>query len=338
MVSGFKRTLAIFVSFGVICALLLLLLYNTMVNGLPGDSRSYSALFTHVSGLSQGDDVRVAGVRVGKVEDIEIVDDGAKVSFELSNDQPLLDNTQLVMRYQNLLGQRYLSIVQGEKRGAELPAESTIPMSRTSPGFDLTELLNGFRPLLEVLEPDQVNQLATSVIKVLQGEGSTIESVLKQTSELTSYVANRDQVIGEVLTNLTPVLNDLAGQGDALRSTAKQLRQLMTGLAKDRKTIGNSVSSLSNLITETSSLLEELREPADVNASLFRKVAATLDENKKMMTRTLAAFQQVFGALGRAGSYQNGLNVYLCTLWISTPLGEINLNLNNPGPWTEVCS
>lgn len=336
MVTGFKRILATFVVFAAICGLLLLLLYNTMLNAVPGDTRTYTALFTHVSGLSDGDDVRVAGVRVGKVSDIEIVDDGAKVTFELSNDQPMLRNTQLVMRYQNLLGQRYLSMVQGEKRGEPLPADSTIPLDRTNPGFDLSELLNGFRPLLDVLEPEQVNQLATSVIEVLQGEGRTIESVLRQTAELTSYVANRDEVIGNVLDNLTPVLNDLAGQGDALRSTVRQLRELMTGLAEERETIGNSISSLSNLITETSGFLEELREPADVNASLFRKVAATLDQNKELMTRTLGAFDTVFGSLGRATSYQNGMNVYLCSLWLATPLGEINLN-GEPGPWTEVC-
>ncbi|RYE78759.1 MAG: MCE family protein [Myxococcales bacterium] len=336
MVSGFKRTLTFFVVFSLVCAFLLMLLYNTMRNAVPGDTREYTALFTHVSGLSKGDDVRVAGVRVGKVDDIEIVDTGAKVTFELSDDQPMLANTQMVMRYQNLLGQRYLSLVQGSKRGPLLPAGSTVPMSRTNPGFDLTELLNGFRPLLDVLEPDQVNQLATSVIEVLQGEGTTIESVLKQTAELTSYVANRDDVIGEVLNNLTPVLNDLAGQGDALRSTVKQLRTLMTGLAKDRKTIGNSISSLSNLITETSGFLQEVREPAAVNASLFRKVAEALDENKDLMSRTLVSFEQVFASLGRASSYKNSLNVYLCSLWLATPLGEINLN-GQPGPFSEVC-
>ena len=75
-----------------------------------------------------------------------------------------------------------------------------MPLDRTDPGFDLTELLNGFRPLFEVLRPADVNQLASSLVQVLQGEGGTVEQLLQQTTQLTTYVADRDAVIGEVLT------------------------------------------------------------------------------------------------------------------------------------------
>ena len=247
MITGFRSIVVKFAAFALVSALLAVVLLNTMFNGVRGDSLGYTAEFADVAGLRVGDDVRVAGVRVGRVEGIRVVEGGAEVALQVKADQPLLDTTKIVMRYQNLLGQRYLALVQGADRGSRLAAGATIPLARTSPGFDLTELLNGFRPLFEALRPDDVNALATSLVKVLQGEGGTVESLLAQTGRLTNFLADRDQVVGEVLDNLTPVLVDLAGRGTELQSTVAELEALMTGLARDRKSIGASIDGMSQL-------------------------------------------------------------------------------------------
>jgi phospholipid/cholesterol/gamma-HCH transport system substrate-binding protein len=338
MITGFRQTMWKFVAFAVVALALLALLYNTMVNGVPGHTRRFTAEFSDVTGLAPGDDVRVAGVRVGKVDGITIVPGGARVAFELSDQQPLLDTTHLVMRYQNLLGQRYVSMVQGPRRGAPLAAGADVPRSRTSPGFDLTELLNGFRPLLEVLQPADVNRLATSLITVLQGEGGSIEGLLTETDHLTNFLADRDAVFGRVLVRLTPVLNDLAGQGDELHSTVHELRLLMTGLAADRHRIGSSIDSLSTLITSTSRLLDESRRPVVLDVHLLRQVAQTLDDQKLHLTAALKAFGLTFGDLGRVSSYRNSVNIYLCSLWLQAGKAQVSLNGNpSGGPWSEVC-
>src|SRR5690348_2362076 len=261
MIAGFKAILVKFSLFALVAVLLGYLLVNTMLHGLSGETVHYKAEFADVSGLRSGDDIRVAGVRVGRVQNVKITDAGAEVDFDLVKRQKLLTTTTLVMRYQNLLGQRYLAMVQGAKRGPVMKADSTVPMSRTNPGFDLTELLNGFRPLFEALRPDDVNQLAESVVKVLQGEGGTVENLLTKTAKLTNFLADRDQIVGEVLNNLTPVLVDMAGQGDELRGTVLELKALMTGLARDRKSIGSSIDGMSELIGSTSDLLTQLRVP-----------------------------------------------------------------------------
>jgi phospholipid/cholesterol/gamma-HCH transport system substrate-binding protein len=338
MVTGFRSTLVKFLAFAVIALAMLVLLYNTMVNGVPGGTRTFTADFANVSGLETGDDIRVAGVRVGKVDRIGLIPGGAAVTFELQDSQPILANTQMVMRYQNLLGQRYLSLVQPSRHGAALPAGATIPRSRTSPGFDLTELLNGFRPLLQTLQPSAVNQLAASLIEVLQGEGGTVQQLLEQTTKLTDFVADRDQVYGQVLTNLTPVLQDLAGQGTAISSTVHELRLLMTGLADDRKSIGASITGLSHLITHTSTLLEEARKPVVLDTALFRKVAVTLDSQRSLLTKALHSFGDTFGDLGRFSSYTSAGNVYICTMWLKTALGQLNLNGAADGPWSRPCA
>ena len=104
------------VKFGIFASVALLLGYllvNTMLHGLTGDTVHYKAEFSDVSGLRTGDDIRVAGVRVGRVQSVEITDAGAGV-VRPGQAAAVCSATNLVMRYQNLLGQRYLALVQGK--------------------------------------------------------------------------------------------------------------------------------------------------------------------------------------------------------------------------------
>lgn len=332
------RTIGIkFTAFAVSALLLFMLLLNTMLNGVQGDTEKYQALFRDVSGLATGDDVRVAGVRVGRVQEIEIVPTGAKVTMDVIKEQPLLSTTKIVMRYQNLLGQRYLALEQSGEQGARLNPGTVIPQSLTNPGFDLTELLNGFRPLFETLNPGDVNKLAGSLVKVLQGEGGTVEQLLQQTTQLTNFLADRDKLFDSVLVNLTPVLNNLAGQGTELRTTVVALKELMNGLAKDRQAIGASIDGVSNLITSTSSLLAEGREPVTNAVKRLRTVAAMLADNRQLLVQAIGKFGTIFESLGRPTSYQSALNIYVCSTWVTALNQQINLAGGQGGPWSKVC-
>jgi phospholipid/cholesterol/gamma-HCH transport system substrate-binding protein len=337
MTAGLRPIVVKLVAFAAVSVLMAVVLLNTMLNGVSGDTRGYHARFADVAGLRVGDDVRVAGVRVGRVQDIRIADGGALVGFEVRAAQPLLTTTKIVMRYQNLLGQRYLALVQGPDRGARLAAGATVPLVRTSPGFDLTELLNGFRPLFDALRPDDVNALATSLVKVLQGEGGTVESLLAQTARLTGFLADRDQVVGRVLDNLTPVLTDLAGRGAELRGTVEELRALMTGLARDRRSIGASIDGMSRLIGSTSGLLRDARVPTVRAVQRFRAVMELFMVNQPQFVAAIGAFGSTLAALGRASSYQNAVNIYLCSVTMEVGSAAVNLNGTREGPWSEVC-
>jgi phospholipid/cholesterol/gamma-HCH transport system substrate-binding protein len=335
--TGLRVILAKFAAFAIASLALLLILVNTMSNGLGADSRDFDAVFTDVSGLRAGDDVKVAGVRVGRVQEIEVDGDFARVSFELSDEQPLLDTTKIVMRYQNLLGQRYLALVQEGERGGELEGGATVPVEMTNPGFDLTALLNGFRPLFEVLDPADVNKLATSMVKVLQGEGGTVEVLLQQTAELTNFVADRDDVYSDVVTSLTPVLDNLAGQGDQFTATVQELRALMTGLARDRRAIGSSIDGVSRLVGSTSDLLQDIRDPAIASIREFVKVADVVARTRKDLNAALEKFGAIFEGLGRAGSYESAINVYPCSFFVVIGKAlEVN-PAGDKGPWSQVC-
>jgi phospholipid/cholesterol/gamma-HCH transport system substrate-binding protein len=327
------------IGFFVISAMLLLLLANTMADRVDGETREYHAEFADVSGLRAGDDVRVAGVQVGKITSIEVDQSNgstAKVGFTLRADQPLLANTQLVMRYQNLLGQRYLSLVQPDKRGDKLAAGATVPLERTSPGFDLTALLNGFRPLFDVLEPDDVNKLAESVIKVLQGEGGTVADLLTQTSQLTNYLADRDDLFTAVFDNLTPVLVDLAGQGNELRGTIRQLSTFMSGLAHNRKVFGRTIDDIAHVIDTSEAFLRNVRAPL---ASDVRKASDLLDmyaAEEPRFADAIDGFGTLMSTLSRVFSYRNALTFYFCDLDLD--LGAVTVATTDlPGGYSEVC-
>ena len=133
-----------------------------------------------MTGLLKGDDVRIAGVRVGEVDGIA-VDQGdrtlAKVTFSVDADRPVAISTRAQIRYRNLVGQRYVALTEGAGVGAAA-APSTAPSrcAQTQPALDLTVLFNGFKPLFAALNPQDVNAFAMEIIKTLQGEGGDVNS------------------------------------------------------------------------------------------------------------------------------------------------------------------
>lgn len=323
--------------FAAISAMAFILIYNTMQDSVKGGKLvSYNAVFRDVSGLRVGDNVRVAGVQVGKVKSIGVSGRQARISFDLLEKQPLLDTTKLVMRYQNLLGQRYISLVQGAERGSKVRPGSTIPATRTDPGFDLTLLLNGFRPLFDVLKPADVNQLATTIVQVLQGEGGTVANLLAQTTKLTNFLADRDQIIGQVLTNLTPVLRNLNGQGDEIRNTISELSALMKGLADQRQTIGASITQMSTLINQTSDFLVDAQQPAVQLVTSLRQTTQMFADNLDALRAAIGGFPNIVEVLGRAASHENALNAYACRMNTKVLGATVSIPPND-GPYSKVC-
>lgn len=330
-------TLIKFGVFAVVSLVLMSILYNTMSNQVAGGSRDFTAVFTNVSALRPGDDVRAAGVRVGRVQTVAVNAKGnAEVDFVLSDSQKIYRNTSMVVRYQNLLGQRYLALAPGEGQSIPLKEKSTIPLSRTSPGFDLTALLNGFEPLFATLEPAQVNKLASSIISVLQGEGGTIENLLNQTAALSTTLADNDEVFGRIIDNLTPVLENLAAHGTEFDDTIDQVRALTTAVARERTTIGDSLDGLSELSDATAGLLTEARPDLARDLKTLSNLSQTIVKNRKEVGLVFDKLPLALGAFARPMSHGTWLNIYACNMAIE--LGTTTINVGGAdGPYSEVC-
>ncbi|GAA1727019.1 MlaD family protein [Aeromicrobium alkaliterrae] len=328
-----------FLLFAAVALAIMLVIYNTMMNRVAGESTTYRADFTSVSGLRPGDDVRAAGVRVGRVESIGLTDDNAaRVEFTLGAGQEITGTTTISVRYQNLLGQRYLALQPGDEPGEVLDAAEVIDAAQTDPGFDLTALLNGFEPLFDTLEPQAVNQLATSLVAVLQGEGGTVEALLQQTATLTQDLAAKDEIIGSVLTNLTPVLTDFTAQQAEFTTTVDRLSELMTGLAAERDTLTGSIDGMSELAQAAASLTQQIRPDLDTTIASLRGVADVLVGHQASLDQLFAVAPAGFDSFTRPTNTGTWLNMYICMISIELTPGTV-IDLGNPaGPYSAVCS
>ncbi len=238
--------------FVVVTTMATAVLVVTIGNLTFGDYRTYKAEFTEVTGVNKGDDIRVAGVRVGTVEDIEIVErSAALVTFTVDSRTQVNGGTNARIRYRNLVGQRYISLTQAVGDTRRLPAGSTIPVSRTRAALDLTVLFNGFKPLFQALSPEVVNELSYELILVFQGEAGTLEGLLAHTASVTSTLADRDEVIGDLIDNLSLVLDHVADRDEQLTRLIQSFRTLVGGLKKDRNAILGSLEDVSALSVET---------------------------------------------------------------------------------------
>lgn len=307
--------------FVVVTSLATTVLVVTIGNLGFGSSRQYRAEFTDATGVTKGDDIRVAGVRVGTVSDVEIVDrTRALVTFSVDEDTSVNGGTNAAIRYRNLVGQRYISLTQEVGDTRRLPPNSTIPVSRTRPALDLTVLFNGFKPLFQALSPEDVNQLSYELIQVFQGEGGTLEGLLAHTASVTSTLADRDEVIGELIDNLSLVLDHVADRDKQLTRLIQSFRTLVGGLKKDRNAILGSLEDVSTLSVETASLIDGIREPLVTDIKQLRTVAGNIDKNKAELDRALQVLPIKLDKIGRTAIYGSFFNFYLCEFQ-----GRVNL-------------
>jgi phospholipid/cholesterol/gamma-HCH transport system substrate-binding protein len=287
----------------------------TIANTSYGATTTYRADFTDVSGLNIGDDVRVAGVRVGTVNNISIVrHNTAEVTFTVSKSRPLPDSTQINLRYRNLVGQRYLDVEQGDAGNSTKlqDPDTPIPASRTHPAVDLTVLFAGFKPLFEGLDADQINKLSIEIIQTLQGEGGSLELLFTTLGDLTNSLADKDKVIGDVITNLSSVLTTIGQRDTELSNLIVQLQGFISGLSNDRKTIGNALAGINHLTTNTASLLTKVRHPLAKDIKDVTGLVGVLNNSSGTIKYVLHYLPLTIGPLVRTASYGSWFNFYLC--------------------------
>ncbi|MDA4105933.1 mammalian cell entry protein [Mycobacterium holsaticum DSM 44478] len=286
-------------------------------------TNSYVAEFTNVTGLENGDFVRIAGVEVGKVKKVAIQPDTtARVEFTADESVVLTDGSRTVIRYDDLIGGRYLAIEEGAGGVEKLEPGGTIPLARTSPALDLDALIGGFRPLFRALDPDQVNALSSQLISALQGQGATINSFLAQTATLTSTLADRDRLIGDVIINLDVVLGSLGDQNDQFAKAVDALSELVATLAERRADISNGLAYTNAAAGSVADLLSQARPPFTKTIQETDRAAGIVVADHEYFDNLLNTLPDAHQALARQGLYGDFFNFYLC---------DIVLKLNGKG-------
>lgn len=288
-----------------------------------GDGKSYFAEFTNVSGLKDDDMVRIAGVEAGTIKRISFNRDSTvRVEFGIDDTVVLTEGTRAAVRYDNVIGGRYLALEEGAGGLRALPPGETIPVARTQPALDLDSVIGGFRPLFRVLDPGQVNTLSGQLISALQGQGATIGSFLHQAAVVTNTLADRDVLIGQVIDNLNVVLGSLGSQTERLDTAVTSLSELVAGLAERRGDISTALAYTDAAASSVADLLAQSRQPFSKVVRETDRAAAIAVADHDYLDTLFNTLPEKYRALGRQGISGDFFSFYLC---------EIVLKLNGKG-------
>lgn len=284
---------------------------------------TYTADFTNVSGLKNGDFVRIAGVEVGKVNHIAVRQDSVvTVDLAVDNTVVLTEASKALIRYDNVLGDRFVELQQGAKGAQRLRPGQPIPIEHTAPALDLDSLIGGFRPLFRALDPDQVNALTGQLISAFQGQGPAISSFLAQTAELTKNLADRDELIGQVITNLNTVLGTVGDQSQQLDKSVDALGQIVARLADRKVDIASSLAYSDAAASSITELLTQARAPFKNTVTQSDRVDTIVVADHDYFDDLLNTLPDAYRALARQGMYGDYFTFYLC---------EVLLKVNGKG-------
>jgi phospholipid/cholesterol/gamma-HCH transport system substrate-binding protein len=288
------------------------ILTQTIGNITFTKTSSYKAIFSDVTGLLAATDVRIAGVKVGQVNKIQVFNQKqALVEFTVDKKIRIPRSSRAEIKYGNLVGGRFLTLEEGPG-SAMLPAGGTIPISQTKPALDLDVLLNGFKPLFQALNPPDVNRLSFEIIQTLQGEGGTINDLLIRTASLTNTLADKDALIGDVIANLNTVLATVDQRDTQLDQLIVQLQRLFAGLAQDRQAIGDSLSGIDVLTGDVAGLLQDIRPALKPDIEHLGSIAAQLNSQKDDLTKQLRDLPVRVNEVTRTATYGSWFNFFLC--------------------------
>ncbi|HEY7947338.1 MAG TPA: MlaD family protein [Acidimicrobiales bacterium] len=323
---GLPRTTVKVVAFTVVSVVITSIVISSLLDVNTQPASGYSADFSNASGLQAGDTVRIAGVEVGKVSAVTLQNGHAAVSFSVDNSQHLTTTTLAAIHFENLLGQRFLAIVPGLRQGRPLAPGGVIPEGRTTPAIDLTAVFDGFEPLFSALSPDQVNRLAGSIIDVFQGESGTISDIVAQTATLTNNLADRQQVIDTLLSNLSSLLDTVGVHDTQLGQLIGNFDTLMRGLAGSRADIGSAIDNLATAESTTSNLINESQPTLNEDIQTLSQAVRSLSANQSGLDAVLQGFPGLVNALTKIQSSGNWVNVYLCNLTLNVS-GQLDISL-----------
>lgn len=298
--------------FAAAMAALLMVVINAIVRPVSGDTDSYRAEFTDVSGLKTGDDVRMLGVQVGKVTDISL--DGARafVRFSVQRDRPVYETSGLAIRYQTLTGQRYVDVRQPDRPSTELKPGATIGADKTIPSFDITQLFNGLQPVLAEFSPGALNQFTENVLAVIEGNGAGIGPALDAFEQLSRYVTDRQAVLSLVVSNLQAISDQIGGKSPHLVTLLKGIADVFTAFRQELDGLLDFAAVAPSTLGPLNSLLTTLGFTENSNPDLeqdLRLLFPDPDAALDVLGRLPALLQSLANLLPPAGGTASSIDL-----------------------------
>src|SRR4051812_12738080 len=234
-------------------AMLILGAFRAQDLPLIGGGDTYTAAFSEAGGLKVDDPVRIAGVRVGKVEKIELEGDHVKVTFRIKTDSQFGTQTGAAIRVGTLLGSMYLAL---EPAGPDqLDAGKEIPVDRTSSPYDVVKAFSGLAETVDQVNTDQLAQSLTTLADLTRNTPEEFKQALSGVSRLSSDIADKNQRINGLLTNLQRVSTVLNDRDQDIVDLMQQSDSLFQALVARRESVHNLLVSSSELANQLSALV-----------------------------------------------------------------------------------
>ena len=256
---------------------------------------TYYAAFAEAGGLKTNDEVRIAGVRVGKVNSVELDGDHVKVSFRVKTDSEFGTQTGASIRVNTLLGAMYLAL---EPAGdGQLDPDKEIPVARTSSPYEVVKAFSGLAETADQIDTDQLARSLTTLSDLTRNTPEEFKAALSGVSRLSANIAGKNERIQLLLTNLQRVSTVLNERDDDIVDLMKQSDTLFQALVARREAVHNLLVSSSTLSRELSALVRQSREDLKPALTQLDDVVGILNKNEDNIDnslRLMAPFYRVF--------------------------------------------
>jgi phospholipid/cholesterol/gamma-HCH transport system substrate-binding protein len=278
-----------------VLALLFVAAFRAQDLPLIGGGDTYYAEFEESGGLKVNDEVRLAGVRVGKVNSIELDGGKVRVGFQIKTEADMGDETRAAIKVKTILGSMFLSI---EPAGdGELEEEDTIPVERTSSPYDVVDAFTGLAETSADIDTDQLAASLTTLADLTRNTPEEFRDALEGVSALSEVVASRDEEINTLLESLRRVSTVLDARDEDIIGLMRDADVLFRALLERRDAIHNILVSTVTLSRELTALVRQSR--ADLKPALqhLESVLAVVNKNEDNLDRSLelmAPFYRVF--------------------------------------------
>jgi phospholipid/cholesterol/gamma-HCH transport system substrate-binding protein len=262
---------------------------------LIGGGDTYHAMFTEAGGLKPNDEVRIAGVRVGKVNEIELAGDQVKVTFKVEESAEFGADTAAAIKVKTILGAMFLAL---QPAGSgELEEGATIPASRTTSPYDVVEAFEGLAETSAQIDTDQLAESLTTMADLTRNTPEEFRGALDGLSRLSANVAAKDAQIDELLTNLERVSTVLDERDQDIIALMRDSDVLFRALVARRQAVHDLLVSSTTLSQELTTMVRQSR--ADLKPALahLENVVAVLNKNEDNLDnslRLMAPFYRVF--------------------------------------------
>jgi len=278
-----------------VIALLLLSAFKAQSLPIIGGGDVYHAAFKEAGGLKKNDEVRIAGIRVGKVEKISLAGDHVDVQFRVSEPADFGTETGAAVKVKTLLGAMFLAL---EPAGpGQLESGSTIPIERTTSPYDVVEAFAGLSETAQQIDTDQLTAALQTLAQLTENTPEEFRDALKGVSALSNTLASRNEQIGTLLQNLRQVSGVLNARDQDIIGLMQDSDVLFRAVVARRESVHNLLVSTSTLSKELTLLVQQSR--ADLSPALahLEHVVAVLNQNQDNLDnslRLMAPFYRVF--------------------------------------------